>query len=279
MRPTTRATVHGLEVDTKDLYIRLPPEKLTKAHEGLDNAIHRRKLPLRDLQSLLGYLNFACRTVVPGRPFLRRLFDRTRGVTAPHHYITLNAEARADIAAWKDFITHHNGKTMLLDYHWLTSPKLQLYSDASGAVGFAAYFGPRWVAGRWPDAWRALDITFKELFPIVVAVIVWVEKLSNKCISFHTDNIAVAHIVNSQTSKNPAVMFLVRKLVITCMNHNIMFRASHVPGLKNNIADALSRFQLTRARSLARWLQQDPTPLSPDFSPENIRLKAFWLHP
>ena len=74
--PTTCIEVHGLEVDIIALELRLSSEKLNKAHKLLNQASRRRKLTLRSLQSLIGFLNVACKAVVPGRPFLRRLIDR-----------------------------------------------------------------------------------------------------------------------------------------------------------------------------------------------------------
>ena len=47
--------------------------------------IGKSKFTLRDLQSLVGLLNFATAVVLPGRAFLRRLFDLTRGIQEPHH--------------------------------------------------------------------------------------------------------------------------------------------------------------------------------------------------
>ena len=45
----------------------------------------RQKVTLRELQSLIGLLNFACLVVVPGTAFLRRLINLTIGVKRPHH--------------------------------------------------------------------------------------------------------------------------------------------------------------------------------------------------
>ena len=39
-------------------------------------------------------------------------------------------------------------------------------------------------------------------------------------------------------------MDLVRFLVLISMKHNFLVRARHVPGVHNEIADALSRFQV-----------------------------------
>ncbi len=54
--------------------------------------------------------------------------------------------------------------------------------------------------------------------------------------------IPVVYIINNQTSKDKRLMSLLRCLVVSCMQHNIMIRAKHIPGLFNVAADAFSRF-------------------------------------
>lgn len=39
-------------------------------------------------------------------------------------------------------------------------------------------------------------------------------------------------------------MVFVRKLVSTCLHYNIVFKAKHIPGVYNKLADALSRLQV-----------------------------------
>ena len=60
----------------------------------------RRKVTLKELQSLLGLLNFACSVVVPGLAFLRRMIDLTKGAKRPHQHIRLTREVKHDIAVW-----------------------------------------------------------------------------------------------------------------------------------------------------------------------------------
>ena len=100
----------------------------------------RRKVTLLELQSLIGLLSFACCVVQPGRTFLRRLIDRTKGIQQPHFHIRLNKDSRLDIAAWLLFIEHFNGKTMLLKQIWISANKLHLYTDVAGSLGFGAIF-------------------------------------------------------------------------------------------------------------------------------------------
>ena len=39
-------------------------------------------------------------------------------------------------------------------------------------------------------------------------------------------------------------MVFVRKLVSICLHYNIVFKAKHIPGVRNRLADALSRLQV-----------------------------------
>ena len=84
------------------------------------------------------------------------------------------------------------------------------------------------------------DITFLELFPVVVALCIWGEQLKNKKVIFNIDNQSVVHIINKKSSKSVRVMSLVRHLVLSTLQYNIMTKALHISGISNKIADALS---------------------------------------
>lgn len=84
-----------------------------------------------------------------------------------------------------------------------------------------------------------LQITIKELFPIVIALELWGDLLENKNVLFLTDNAAITCVINRQTSKEPTIMRLVRRLVVVWMCKNIHFKAEHIPGKVNVIADCL----------------------------------------
>ena len=62
---------------------------------------------------------------------------------------------------------------------------------------------------------------------------------------------AVVHILNARTSKDRLIMHLLRHLLMSAAHFGFHFSAQHVPGLDNCVADALSRFQWQRFRSLA----------------------------
>ena len=216
---------------------------------------------MRKLQSLIGLLNFACSVVVPGRAFLRRLIDLTCGVSKPHELIELTEETKQDIDTWQSFINEFNGKSVFLPQKWLSSDHLTLYSDASGLVGFAAILCSEWFASLWFDELRQYQIAIKELFPIVIAMEIWGKELQNKKILFMSDNVSVVQIINKQTSKEKVIMRLIRRLVLSTLRYNIHFRAKHIPGKQNVVADHLSCFKFQAAFSSMPLLNRKQTPI------------------
>lgn len=259
--PSTTLIFLGIELDTVNMEARLPEEKIVKIQNALHSAKRRKKMTLRELQSLIGLLNFACCVVVPGRAFLRRLIALTRGVSKPHFRIRMNSQARLDLNAWCEFIDNFNGKSMFINDDWQNSHKLNLYTDAAGKFGYGAVFGTKWFYGTWEDLSLQQDynITFKELFPIVIAVETWGQALANQSILFHSDNIAVVEIINKISSKDTSVMCLVRRLVLACLRHNILFQAEHIPGKINTLPDLLSRLQVQKFFGLAPYMDRFPT--------------------
>ena len=81
--PSTCVIVHGIEVDTVLMQARLPQDKLKAAITLVRAHRRRRKVTLRELQSVIGTLAFAYKVIIMGPPFLRRLIDLTI-VTFPH---------------------------------------------------------------------------------------------------------------------------------------------------------------------------------------------------
>lgn len=241
--PCTTLSFVGIEIDSILMEKRLPSDKLTKISDLLEEFKTRKKVTLVELQSLIGLLNFACSVVTPGRTFLRRLIDLTVGLKHPNHKRRLNREAKADLRAWSLFIQHFNGKSMFLTDVWLTSTSMHLFTDASN-TGYGGYLKDQWFSGVWPESWRGFHITVKELFPIILALELWGDKMQNQCIIFHSDNIAVVSIINKQSSKEKTLMSLVRRLVVQSLKYNIMFKSEHLSSLQNDLADKLSRQQI-----------------------------------
>lgn len=120
---------------------------------NLFSFIKKKKL-LRDLQSIIGTLNFACAVVLPSRAFLRRLIDLTIGVNKPFYRIRITKAVKQNLNVWLEFLMHFNGKSLILTEKWLTPDQLHLFTDASGTLGYGALFGSQWFSGKWDSVWQ-----------------------------------------------------------------------------------------------------------------------------
>lgn len=267
--PNTVLQFAGITLDTKLMEARLPEDKLHKCRTLLHTYLKRRKVTLKELQSLLGLLNFTCSVIVPGRAFLRRMIDLTKGVRRPYHRIKLNTEAKLDMKVWLGFLTDFNGRAFFRDDIWHTDIPIALFTDAAGSKGYGAVLANKWFFGAWPASWKVLNITILELFPIVVALRVWNTLLKNRNVLFYTDNAALVYIINQQTSKNRGVMVLIRDLVLTSLKYNIIFQAKHIPGINNTRADLISRFQVSQFKQITPEAEETPTIIPESLKPES----------
>ena len=99
------------------------------------------------------------------------------------------------------------------------------------------------------------------MYAVLVAATAWGAQWSRKRLLIHCDNQAVVHVWRSGTSRHKLLMGLVRALFQVAASHNFTVLLQHIQGVDNGIADALSRSQLCRFRTLAPDADTDPTPI------------------
>ena len=179
--------------------------------------------------------------------------EYTRNVKKAWHKVRLSKDAKSDLRMWLIFLQDFNGCSIIPDQFWREDSDLQLFTDASGGIGFGGFFAGSWFQEKWPESvsQSSHSIAWMEFFPIVVAFSLWGHTLQGKRIIIRSDNLAAVHIINKQTSKCPRIMSLLRFFVLQCLKYNVSFKAIHIPGVDNIIADALSRFQMVRFREAA----------------------------
>jgi hypothetical protein len=256
--PVTSLAFLGIELDTVAMEARLDASRLAELRalclawqsKGAASAI--------ELQSLAGKLNFACSVVRPGRIFIRHILQRIRAIAQMRSertgrplpriaQVSLPPEVHEDVSWWAEFLPRWNGKSLLYDRAWEDAPSIQLVTDACG-VGYGGYFGGRWFAGTWSPAVlamahteSAISMPFLELLALVIAAGTFGHLWQRKKIQFHCDCQPAVLAVNGQGSRNPRQMHLLRALTAIACLRGFDFRAVHIAGVTNTVADCLSR--------------------------------------
>ena len=220
----------------------LPLDKQEDILHSIQGWRGRDKATKWELLSLIGKFSFAAKVVPAGRLFLRRLIDLSTTAKKLHHHIRITADAREDLAWWECFLPEWNGVVMFLDPDWTSANTLNLFTDASGTSGYGAYFNGSWFRGSWlPHQQLGMrSIQWQELFAIVAAAKAWGPRLAKCRVRFHCDNQAIVYAWSGQSSKDVAIMKLLRELFFTAANHNFSVQLVHIPGQHNPVADALS---------------------------------------
>ena len=255
--PTHALEYLGITLDTISMEARLPENKLDRLRSMITKFIGQSFCTQRQLFQLLGHLNFAARVIVPGRTFMSRLFRAAYKVKQLHHKVFLDDSCKDDLKMWAHFLEHWNGISLFLDESETPATDMELFTDASGTIGFGGFFQGQWFSSAWPNDMDslldkdAISIAFQELYPIVIAAILWGQFWSRKRILFHCDNKATVHVLNKGNSHCPDIMKLMRRLVLLAGKHSFSYRAVHIPGEKNCLADSLSRLQIERFHRLA----------------------------
>ena len=141
-------------IDTILQCVFIPIDKVNKAVALIQGILQNKskKVTLNQLQKVCGFLNFLGRCVIPGRAFTRRLYVYTANdKLKPNHHIRINAEMREDLSMWLTFLKHPSVFCRLfLDFSkTLIADEIDMYSDASGKIGFGAICGEECVTTSW----------------------------------------------------------------------------------------------------------------------------------
>ena len=160
--PSNIITFLGFIIDTVLMMVRIPEEKLQKPRNLLQPLLYKKKVSLKDLESLTGLMAYCSRAIPSSRAFIRRFYDLIAAVNnkKPHYMVRINQEVKADVQMWLQFLIEFNGQCYIPEKTWLSNDTLEMFTDSSGnpELGCGAYFCGRWAQFRWPSSWKNLPI-------------------------------------------------------------------------------------------------------------------------
>ena len=261
----------GIEIDTAEMVLRLPADKMSRLLDTLRVFKNKRKATRRELERLGGLLGHCAKVVKGGRSFCSRIYDAIRSMKEPFYRFRLTRDFHRDIEWWGSFVERFNGRACILGSH---APHLSVYTDAS-TWGMGALHGSDWCVGAFDEEdstslaaevghHRVIadedcigaHINVLEMLAVLVAARRWCKDWADKNLVFVTDNQVVREALNSGKSKNKLIMSFVRELFWLSCDFNFTVSAVYIPSCDNTICDALSRWSISASR--ARVAAADP---------------------
>ncbi|XP_062249448.1 uncharacterized protein LOC133958576 [Platichthys flesus] len=267
--PSTRLEFLGITLDSLLMQASLPQDKLSRIRAAIKYRSTTTIISKRDLLSLLGHLNFAMRIIPHGRSFVSRLIELAYSVQNLNDPVVLDEGCQSDLRFWSVLCEEWNGISFFYNDQVESSDSIKFFTDAAPSVGFGGFYDNQWFADVWPNEIQRLNDQSKstalyELYPIVVACILWGNSWARKQITVFCDNAATVDIINKGRSKTSIINYLMRRLTWVSVLNNFILRATHIPGHQNSIADALSRFKFQEFKAMC-----------PQAKPSSIPCPAF----
>ena len=254
-------TFLGFLIDTENQIVLIPIEKVQKALELIDYSLNKkdRKVTVKHVQKVCGFLNFLSRAIVPGRVFTRRLYSVIPNKAKPHHHIKITRENIEDLKLWRSFLCDQSAYCReFIEFSKIWTPEeLDFYTDASGNfdLGCGGRYRNFWFILRWDKQFmkqKKPSIEYLELYAITVGLLLWMHKFPNRQVQIYTDNESSMNMINNTSSGCRNCMVLLRIIVLEGLKHNVRIFAKHVKSEDNDISDSLSRFKWNKFKKLVK---------------------------
>jgi hypothetical protein len=130
--PNQVTTFLGVEINCIERTLSLPPEKLAETRLLIKSWLTKKKCTKKELQRLVGKLNWCSRVVSGGRTFMRNLINMIVRLKKQNHHIRLSSAAKADLKWWSTGLDLFHGTTPFSCD--LALPSYQFSTDACWLV-------------------------------------------------------------------------------------------------------------------------------------------------
>ena len=203
--PCTKITFLGIEIDSLEMCLRLPDEKLHQVRQELAHFQGWKRVSKKQLQSLAGKFNFCARMVYGGSVYSCPVIDTINLLKASDLKIKLSCSIRADITWWQSFMASFSERSLLLDHQPITSVFTDSCDVAAGGTFEGDWFYLNWELD-WPFV-ANLHTNSKEILAVFLAVCHWAPCCRNKTICIQSDNTFTVASINRGISRNPFIMW------------------------------------------------------------------------
>ena len=232
--PCTTAICLGILVDWVNRTISIPDEKLKEIVEICKVWHSKSTCTKTQLQSLLGSLLYITKCVRPAQFFLNRMLQVLRDGHALKR-IQLTKEFHRDLNWFNTFLSSYNGATFYDNNQIHATIALDACLSGLGDV-----YKDMVYALQIPWGFCNYTIVHLEMLNIMLALKVWGQYWSNKCVEIKCDNSAVVSVLQEAKARDPLLAAFARNIWLLTSTFNIQLKVSHIFGKDNQIADLLS---------------------------------------
>ncbi len=245
--PTKKLVFLGVEIDTENMTIGLPENKVADLLLVLKAFQLKKRASCKQLQSLAGKLNWACNVIKCGRGYIRNIINTIAPLRLANHKARITKVVQDDIQWWITVLGFFPGKSIFYKPH----VNVVQFDACNKGAGYT--YLDDWGYLDWKcDIPQVADyhINCKETIASIFACRRWAHLWRDSKVLFVTDNVTAKSCISKGTCKNPQLLPWIRELHAYSVLYNFDIEACWIPGITNVIPDAISRL---RYPNLRRW--------------------------
>ncbi|CAC5361191.1 unnamed protein product [Mytilus coruscus] len=233
----------GVWFDTEKMTLEVTPDRLIEISELVVMWLNKEKARKKEVQSLLGKLNFVSSCVKPCRILISRVLNFLREFSNNDQVLDVSNELRGDMLWCSKFLLTYNRISIISLEEW-TEPDLFFSCDAC-LTGFGGMSGSEYFHCEFPEfvSEHNFYINALELLTVIVCLKVWAIKRKKICI--YCDNNVSVQFINKGRTRSRILQSCLRDLVFVCAVQQSEIKAIHVSSKDNQVADLLSRWNLS----------------------------------
>ena len=237
--PATKVRWLGIMVDTIDMSLSIPADKLANTLALVDAYASRDSINRKQLQSLIGKLLHIAKCIRPARLFVARLLTALRGMNT--FYTKVTPAIRADLAWFQEFGRAWNGVAFIPSEK---PTKSILVDDCLNGIG-GADDSRVYAAKVAPKGARANNI---EAINIVVAMHTLLTQADKGGhIVIYCDNSATVSVFQTGRGQDDFLLECARAAWMAQALFQVQVTYKHIAGANNTLADALSRAHVSKS--------------------------------
>ena len=251
LRPCKELKYLGFLLNSDEMTVSLPPEKIDKGIRACSDLVRKRKFTIRELSQVIGLIVSFFPGVLWGPLYYRNLESlKTSALKSSRgefeSLTTLTADAELELSWWIDNL---GNVSFPLERN---KPEFTIQTDASSNAASTGGWGAVLIdmkgknkvktGGRWNQTENQNHINYLELLAIFFALKSFQTKISGKHVKVMCDNTtAISYIQNFGGSKVKSLNDLAKKIWVWCKERDIWITISFLAGILNSDADFKSR--------------------------------------
>ncbi len=233
----------GVIFYTSDMTLSITQERLEELKGLLVYWLELEVASKKDMQSIIGKLNFVAACVRQRRMFIARLINHMKvlPVKGKHH---ITNSVKKYLFWWSVFLQLYNGICMMATEEWSQVDEV-FASDACLQGCGSRRLDREYFHTEFPKEVKQLQLQINclEMLAIIVSCKIWGHRWQGRRIVIHCNNMVSVTLMNTGRTKDQCLQSCLKELAFIAGRYEFGIPGVHIAGLCNRVPDILSRWK------------------------------------